>query len=1345
MNRNVHRPSTIRRPRLALALLAAASITPAVSAQSGPASAEWPHHGRDHAFTRYSPLDQIDASNFEQLEVAWRWKSADHDLREEPGTFRGSALMIGGRVYMATSLWQIAALDAATGEELWLYDPKSYESPRAYGATPRGLEYWTDGEAERIIFITSGKQLISLDLATGRPDPAFGKDGIVDLSDDRLGREEVFQRDISAGSPGIVIRDTFIVGSRIADAPATKQGLPPGHVRAYDVRTGEPKWRFHTIPREGEEFTETWHDDSWKWVGGANVWGAMAGDEELGYVYIPTTTPTGNLWGGHRPGANVYAESLLCLDAETGERVWHFQTVHHGIWDWDIASAPVLADVVIDGRLRKIVAQVSKTAFAYVFDRVTGEPIWPIEELPVPQTTVPGEWTAPTQPFPTKPAAFDLQGVTIDDLIDFTPELREEALEIADEFLLGPMFTPPIVGGEGGKTATLAVPGMAGGANHPGASLDPLTGVLYVQSRTQPTGVAVAPPDPARSEWRWVSRGGRVGSPQGLPLLKPPYQRITAIDLNTGEHAWMVPFGEGPTDHPAIRHLDLGPLGSRPSSGNREGGLLITRSLLITYVPNWPSWDARAASGSYLQAYDKATGKLLAEVETEATLHGVPMTYLHQGRQYIVVPAGGKVVSRTARSGPETAQLVAFALPAAPEPPPSRPNVVLMMSDDQGWGAVEYAQQLAPGDVFPGHPEIRTPNLRAMAEAGLQFHRMYSGGSVCSPTRASFVTGRAPRRNSVDFAYNDGLRNLELTLAELARTQGYTTGHFGKWHLGDLTRTLRDRNGGEFYSPPWNHGYDHVFASEQALPTFEPMKEDPLGPLPSKGNFHGGRYYTGPGMHADPDSPELRGDASAIIIRETLGFIDDAVAAERPFLAVVWLHAPHGPHRLNQATLDEFYTPEEQAQWTEYEARYYSSIVAMDREIGRLRTHLRELGIEGETLVAFTSDNGQSGSVRMEFESEGKGGLRGSKSDLWEGGVRVPGIVEWPGRIAPGETSTPMTTSDYLPTLLDIWGIRMPDARPLDGESMTEVLFGDRSAPRRGRIRWEDCGDPTTERGEDEDTDCDSRRTRMLQRVGGERSIIDDRYKLISETSGRKWELYDLIEDPREKTPVATSADVDSKPPKIQRIFQSLLDDITNWFEVEAARSRDGGDYDTRIASADGVDVLGDIGDETVPDDLSAARRTSVDRPELVVERQFATLEEDLVVESDGATASYDADDPPQGATVPAGTVVHSYLLHFAPTTAADFSGVEITFDDPILGVAASSANLAASDFLAFADPEFSASADRGLLVGESGSDGWEILADGTTIVVDVHAGVEGMDQLRILTRSALQRVEFEG
>ncbi len=670
---SVRRPST--RGMLIPALICVFTATSA-SAQPGAADAEWRHHGGDHAFTRYSALDQIDAANFPKLELAWAWESADHRLSalagssptrggadDGSGTFRGSALMIDGRVYMATNRWLIAALDAGTGEELWVYDPKSYELAQGYGATPRGLEYWTDGEEERLIFATGGKQLISLDLATGKPDPAFGEDGIVDMSRDMLGREEIVLRDISAGSPGIVIRDTYIVGSRIADAPANKSGLPPGHVRAYDVRTGKQKWRFNTIPQEGEEFTETWHNDSWKWLGGTNVWGAMAGDEELGYVYIPTTTPTGNLWGGHRPGDNLYAESLLCLDAETGERIWHFQGVHHGIWDWDIASAPNLLDVVIEGKLRKIVAQVSKTAFTYVFDRVTGEPIWPIEERPVPQTTVPGEWTAATQPFPTKPAAFDRQGATVDDLIDFTPELRQEALEIAKKLVLGPMFLPPIVKEEGGKTGALSVPGMAGGANHPGASLDPVTGILYVQSATQPTALAVAPPDPTRSEWRWVSRGGGGRGPQGLPLLKPPYRRITAIDLKTGEHAWMVPLGEGPTDHPAIKHLNLGPLGSRHSSGNREGGFLITRTLLITYVPKWASWDAPGAKGSYLQAYDKATGKVLAEVETEATLHGVPMTYMQEGRQYIVVPAGGTVRGRGLRGEPEIAQVVAFALP----------------------------------------------------------------------------------------------------------------------------------------------------------------------------------------------------------------------------------------------------------------------------------------------------------------------------------------------------------------------------------------------------------------------------------------------------------------------------------------------------------------------------------------------------------------------------------------------------------------------------------------------------------------------------------------------------------
>ncbi len=564
--------------------------------------------------------------------------------------------MIGGRVYVPTELSQVAALAAGSGEEIWVYDPKIYEHPRAVFPNnfTRGLEYWTDGVEERILIATPAKQLVSIDVATGRPDPAFGEDGIVDLSRD-LGREDIVLRNINHAAPGIVVGDVFILGSRIFDFPLRNKN-PPGHVRAYDVRTGELRWRFHTVPQEGEEFTETWENDSWKTMGNANVWASLTADDELGYVYLATSTPTSDYYGGDRHGDNVFAESLVCVDVATGKRVWHFQTVHHGIWDYDLASAPNLVDVVVGGRVRKAVAQVSKTAFAYVFDRVTGEPLWPIEERPVPLSTAPGEKLSATQPFPTKPPPFDRQGTRVEDLIDFTPELRREALEIAERFRLGPIFTPLIVEGEGGKQATLALPGAGGGANHPGASVDPVAGILYVQSKTAPSGMVLQQPDPARTDWRYINGRASTAGPQGLPLLKPPYRRITAIDLKTGELAWQVPLGEGPTDHPAIRHLDLGPLGSRGSSGVDEGGLLITRTLLITYVPNWEHWDDRLPKGSILQAYDKATGALLAEVETDRTLHGVPITYLHRGRQYIAVPGGGVT---------EKAELMSFALPDA--------------------------------------------------------------------------------------------------------------------------------------------------------------------------------------------------------------------------------------------------------------------------------------------------------------------------------------------------------------------------------------------------------------------------------------------------------------------------------------------------------------------------------------------------------------------------------------------------------------------------------------------------------------------------------------------------------
>jgi quinoprotein glucose dehydrogenase len=642
----------------------------AVAVTSDVGQVEWRHHGNDLASSKYSPLDQINGANFSELEVAWRWESADRRLggAYDTGHYTATPLMVGGVVYAATSHGQIAALDAANGKQLWLYDPRSWARPM-YSSGPRrtrGIEYWTDGEIERIFIATLGKQLVSVDALTGKPDPAFGDNGIVDLTND-LGVDDRVMERISHSAPPIVVRDTVIVGSKIDDF-ASKYDNPPGHVRAYDARTGKLKWRFHTIPQEGEPFTETWAEYSWKKMGNTNVWTMMTADEELGYVYLPTSTPTNDYYGGERHGDNLFAESLVCVDVETGERVWHFQTVHHGIWDYDIASAPNLIDVEVDGRLIKAVAQVSKTGFTYVFDRATGEPVWPIEERPVPASLVPGEKLSPTQPFPTKPPPFDRQGVSEEDLIDFTPELKAEALEIASELRLGPIFEPIIVEGAGGKRATIAVPGAGGGASYQGASIDPDSGMLYVESHTWPTAMAVVRTEPGTSDFRYEVKYHPIRGPRGLPLVKPPYRRLTAIDLKTGEHVFQVPVGDGPIDHPAIKHLNLPPMGSRYPSGGSvvEGGILVTKTILIGFLATLdelcasslpsrlsPSTCDRVAHGGHLRALDKNTGAVLGQIEVDRSLHSAPMTYMHEGRQYIAVAGGG---------GSEDAELVVFAL-----------------------------------------------------------------------------------------------------------------------------------------------------------------------------------------------------------------------------------------------------------------------------------------------------------------------------------------------------------------------------------------------------------------------------------------------------------------------------------------------------------------------------------------------------------------------------------------------------------------------------------------------------------------------------------------------------------
>ena len=632
-----------RTRRLLLAvLLGTAPWMPCAWGQHGATNGEWPSFGGDPGNTKYSPLDQIRSENFQDLEVAWRWTSISGEVtkthrRTRPGQFKATPLMVGGLLYLSTALSQVVALDAGTGKLIWQYDPKSYETvrrPANIGWQHRGVAYWSDGKDGRVLIATHDLKLIALNAKSGELYPDFGEQGKVDLSKD-LGRP-VTPRSVTHSSPPAICRDTVVVGSIVADLAITRQG-PPGHVRGYDVRTGKRKWIFRTVPRAGEFGVKTWEKGSWKYTGAANVWSMMAVDNELGYVYLPTGTPTNDFYGGHRLGDNLFAESVVCLDGETGERVWHFQCVHHGLWDYDFPTAPTLMDITVDGKKIKALAQISKQAFTYVFDRVTGKPVWPIEERPVPASSTPGERASPTQPFPTRPAPFDRQGVTEDDLIDLTPELRAEALEIVRaEYTIGQLFTPPRTL-EKGKPV-IHLPGDAGAANWPGAAFDPESSRFFIPSLSSPRALVLVKPDPARSDLDWVPRGWTSGvkGPRGLPLVKPPYCRITAIDMRSGDHSWMTPHGDGPRDHPAIRHLKLPPLGG---GGFHAGGPMVTRTLLfVTHGGRDVPGDE---SPRRLSVYNKKTGRYLGSIPLPATPYGNPITYLHKGKQWIVVAVGG--------------------------------------------------------------------------------------------------------------------------------------------------------------------------------------------------------------------------------------------------------------------------------------------------------------------------------------------------------------------------------------------------------------------------------------------------------------------------------------------------------------------------------------------------------------------------------------------------------------------------------------------------------------------------------------------------------------------------------
>jgi quinoprotein glucose dehydrogenase len=656
-----------RKWRLAPVILAmAALVVAAVSGQSGATDGEWHSYGGDTGNTRYSPLDQINADNFNTLEVAWRFKT--DNLGPQPEyRYQSTPLVVDGTMYVTGgSRRSVVALDAASGELLWVH--RLDEGERAAAAprrlSGRGLAYWSDGFEERILYVTPGYRLVALDAATGQVIPGFGDNGMVDLKlDNDQPVDDLVTAEFGLHAAPTVAGNTVIVGAshQPGGSPRFREH-EKGNIRGYDVRTGERMWIFHTIPRPGEVGNETWLEDSWAYTGNAGVWGQISVDEELEIAYLPVELPTGDVYGGNRPGNGLFGESLVAVDLNTGELKWYYQLIHHGVWDYDIPSAPILADVMVDGRLRQIVAQPTKQAFLYVFDRVTGEPIWPIEERPVPQGNVPGEWYSPTQPFPTKPPPYDLHGITIDDLIDFTPELRAQAQAIVSRYQLGPIYTPPVLSTWEGPLGTLVVPSIGGGSNWEGGSFDPDTGYVYLFSSTSPSAVGLLPVDPAESDFGYRmgtapppggGRGGGRGglNVQGLPLLKPPYARITAIDLKTGDIAWQIPHGETADEirtHPALQGMDLPRLG-RPG----RIGTLVTKTLLIAGEGGFfttPSGER----GAMLRAYDKATGRDVGEVYMPAPQSGSPMTYMIDGEQYIALAISG---------GNYSGELLAFKLP----------------------------------------------------------------------------------------------------------------------------------------------------------------------------------------------------------------------------------------------------------------------------------------------------------------------------------------------------------------------------------------------------------------------------------------------------------------------------------------------------------------------------------------------------------------------------------------------------------------------------------------------------------------------------------------------------------
>lgn len=674
---------------------------------------EWPYYTADARGTKYSPLAQIDASNFNKLEIAWRFKTDALGPRPE-FKLEGTPLMVKGVLYAtAGTRRSVIALDAKTGELIW---SQSLREGRRAAVSPRqlsgrGLSYWSDGKGDdRILYVSTGYRLVALHAKDGTFIKSFGNNGVVDM---KIGAVTGFNKqiDLETGEIGLhatplVTKDLVIVGSSFKEGtqPVTHNNTK-GMVSAFDIRSGKKVWQFNTIPKPGEFGYDTWLNDSAEVNGNAGVWTQITVDEDLGLVYLAVEDPTSDQYGGHRPGNNLFADSLVCVDLKTGKRKWHYQVVHHPMWDYDLSSAPILADINVDGRAIKAVALPSKESFLYVFDRVTGKPVWPIIEKPVPAGDVPGEWYSPTQPFPTKPPAYARQAITVDELIDFTPELRAKALERVKMYKMGPMFLPPVVSRVGGPLAALTIGTLGGGTNWPGASYDPETHVVYAQAANagvSPLGLVEPPPGfsdirylagVAGQEFR-VNEGpgfgsgadsakvsdtqaklaailgkkpgaGREGGPgrgaggnaglliDGLTIVKPPYGVLSAINLDRGELMWQVPHGDTPDqvrNNPALKGLHI------PKTGQQGSvGLMVTKTLVILGDPQITT-TADHPRGAMLRAYDKKTGQQVGAVWMPAPQSGSPMTYMVDGKQYIIVAVSG---------GASSGEYIAWSLPSA--------------------------------------------------------------------------------------------------------------------------------------------------------------------------------------------------------------------------------------------------------------------------------------------------------------------------------------------------------------------------------------------------------------------------------------------------------------------------------------------------------------------------------------------------------------------------------------------------------------------------------------------------------------------------------------------------------